>query len=169
MSWANFFKSKEDEEYDQFLMNPQEVYQKLKEEFELKDKVNDSLVNANTELQEKVKELDENLTKEIESFYKEQAMYLDKIDKLKIKTEDLELTVAIEKELLFDKFRSDKRDMIAMYQDKYEMSVAKRKAELEKDYYHEIHMVIEAQYEKHKEMIPSIIRETIIGFHNGTD
>lgn len=167
MSWSTFFKSKEDEQYDEFLMNPKEVYARLEEKFIGLEGTIENLRKENKDLKEEVKDSKDVLNREEEEFYQEQAKYLDKIDTLNLKVEDLGMQTEIEKERLVMKFLEDKKEMIAMFKTKYDMSIAMKEAELEKDYHHEMHIVIEEQYEKYKEMIPRIIRETIIGFHNG--
>lgn len=155
MAWADFWKSEDEKQFEEFLTNPKEVYEKLQNTFkELNDKI--EIISNKSEV--RLKEI-ERLEKEVSEFY-----------------DELDLERSLTKGALKDKedsiieFKANYQDLEIILtkrlEAEYKTKWLQKEAKLEKDYHHAVHEFIEEENEKTKELIPSIVREVIIGFHN---
>jgi len=163
--WGDLF-GKKDKEFEEFLANPKDLYERIKMEVE-------ALQTENKELKISV----EDLEKSVEDLYEERDKLIEKNNKQIIDIERLEGSAVTYRRQYESDIVEAKNKMAEDYQKiekelreknviDYKTAIAKKSAELEKQYHHEVHTFIETQNDKFLETIPNVVRETIIGFHN---
>lgn len=176
--WADLF-GKKDDDFNEFLVDPKILYNKIKEEVETLKAKCKSLTDTLDAERSDWADREEELQREKDELYEERDKLLERKDKLLSQNRNL-LEAERNFKMKYDvKIDETRRELIKEYEElstkareeykaMYRCDVAKKEAQLERDYHHEVHLFIEKQNDKFLEVVPSLVRETIIGFHNET-
>lgn len=166
MSWGDFWKTKDEKDELEFLTNPHEAYKKIQTKFQEMD----GEIQANEITIKKMKDAHNEIV------IGRDHTILDLQQNVRHKEADLSRAERVglrnaekyenKKTKLLNEYKTLEAELINKLEADYKTRWKQKEAALEKDYNHEVHEFIEKQQEKQNELLPLIIRETIIGFHN---
>lgn len=154
MSWTDIFKSEQEKEFEEFLTNPKDIYAKFKEKFGLME---EEIASQKEEIKEYEKAQDE--------FYEEQNGYQLEIKEFKDEVSKLRIATDLKLEELEERASEEKSKWNEESTRRVELEIETKKAKLEVQYNHEVHIFVERQQDMQNDMIATIIRETLAGLN----
>ena len=150
MSWGDFWKSKEDKEFEEFLSSPKELYEKVKTTIAAKD--------AEIEDFKRKLEISKSNYKTLNKIYneldEEHTDLQEKYEKASNKSEILEE----QNEEVIEKLKTETTDKL---EQEYKLKLMQKEAQLEKDFHHEVHEFLEGQQDRMEELVSSIFEKGI--------
>lgn len=168
MAWSDFWKNQDDKDYDEFLTNPRETFEQLQAKFkEMDDTIKSQatrITTLNTEFESTLKD-HEHKVKEYENTIRYTEQDRDRNHKL---YEGSSRKGEREVEKLRGEYIVLESELKTKLEDEYKTKWARKEADLEKAYNHEVHTFVEEQQDKMNTLVPSIVREAIMGFYNET-
>lgn len=152
MGWNDFWKTKDERDFEEFLTNPKEVYQKLQATFQ---ELNASIALKDARIKELEDEAEQN-SKDFDELY-------DHRDKLQAELKDIKEQLENVSEAAALTLDEDLKKEKALLKKEFDMKVSQKNAELEKAYHHEVHTFLEKQAENNADTIALVIKEVFKG------
>lgn len=154
-TWTNFWKTKDEKDYEEFLTNPKDAYEKLSTKFQEMD----DDIQAKAEIIKGHEETVRILNQQKEDISITLSRMVDERDIARSAAD-------VEKRNLAEQYRIMKNELEVKLEQDYKLKYKLKEVELEKAYNHEVHVMVEEQQDKTNVLIGEIVREAIIGFHN---
>jgi HPt (histidine-containing phosphotransfer) domain-containing protein len=168
MSWNDFWKKQDEKDYEEFLMNPKETFEQLQTKFKEMDGTIQSqaidITTTRTELVETIA-THAHQVKDYENTIRYTEQDRDRNHRLYNGAKNLGQTKIEQLKVEYIELENDLRIKL---EDEYKTKWARKEADLEKAYNHEVHIFVEEQQDKMNALVPAIVREAIVGFYNET-